>query len=416
MKFSLTVTALLLAFSTSLASSQNNPLPETNDPVTIKRISGEIDFNGMPDEAAWDGTTSFSLIMYSPVFGKTPTEDTDIRIGYDNKYLYVGAKLYYGDASLIQSASFKRDYLGMGGDWFGFMLDTYNDKENSTAFFVSPDALRFDASIQRDAMTRTPNDIPMNISFNTFWDVMTKRDSKGWYTEIRIPISSLRFQEVNNEVRMGLTIQRWIPAKNETDIYPAIPPNWGENSVLKPSQAKEVTFAGIKPNRPLYIAPYVLAGYNSKQSLNSGNTAYEKTDKPMAEAGIDIKYGVTPNLVLDLTANTDFAQVESDDQQINLTRFSLYYPEKRLFFLERASVLDFNMSGNNNLFYSRRIGLSEDGDPIRIYGGARLTGRINKWDVGILDMQTAALQKRNSSGFLEEVNPSENFGVMRLRR
>lgn len=416
MKITRILIALAIIISPALTYSQDPVKSEKTSSVIIRKLASEINFDGMPDEEAWKTAEPFELIMYSPLFGKTPSEKSDIRIGYDSKYVYVGAKLFCNDPSIIQSASFKRDYLGKGGDMFGIMLDTYNDKENSVAFFVSPDATRFDASIQRDAMTRFPTDLPMNISYNTFWDVMTRQDSKGWYAEIRIPVSSLRFQVVNEEIKMGLTIERWIPAKNEVNIYPAIPPNWGENSVLKPSQAKEVTFNGIKPSRPLYIAPYALAGYDVKQELNSDQTGYNKNDKPMVEAGLDIKYGVTPNLVLDLTANTDFAQVESDDQQINLTRFSLYYPEKRLFFLERASVLDFNLSGNNNLFYSRRIGMSEEGDPIRIYGGARLTGRIGKWDVGILDMQTAPLQKKNSAGFLEELSPSENFGVMRFRR
>ena len=115
-----------------------------------------------------------------------------------------------------------------------------------------------------------------------------------------------------------------------------------------------------------------------------------KSDNPTFNAGLDMKYGITSNLVMDLTVNTDFAQVESDDQQVNLSRFSLYFPEKRIFFLERANVFDFSLGGNNNMFYSRRIGLSEDGRPVRIYGGFRLTGRIGKWDLGILDMQTAA--------------------------
>ncbi len=140
------------------------------------------------------------------------------------------------------------------------------------------------------------------------------------------------------------------------------------------------------------------------------------TEKPVFEVGGDIKYGLTTNMVLDLTINTDFAQVEADDEQINLTRYELYLPEKRPFFLERASIFDFNLGFNNTLFYSRRIGLSDDGDPIRIYGGARIIGRVGKWDMAMLDMQTAPLKKKNSSGIYEEILPSENFGVMRFRR
>ena len=140
--------------------------------------------------------------------------------------------------------------------------------------------------------------------------------------------------------------------------------------------------------------------------LNEEETEYLKEDKPKMEAGLDVKYSLTSNLTLDLTANTDFAQVEADDQQVNLTRYSLFFPEKRLFFQERSGIFNFSLGGrSDNLFYSRRIGIVED-DQVRIYGGARMTGRINKWDVGILDMQTASYSD----------TPSENFGVARLRR
>jgi hypothetical protein len=261
-----------------------------------------------------------------------------------------------------------------------------------------------------------PDQMPFNISWNTFWDVITKKDEDGWSAEIRIPLSSIRFQQKDGEVKMGIIAWRWMPAKNEINIFPAIPPNWGLFSYFKPSQAKEVVFRGLKPVKPLYVAPYALAGYLSTNDLNSQGTAYSATDKPVFEVGGDIKYGLTTNMVLDLTFNTDFAQVEADDEQINLTRYELYLPEKRPFFLERASIFDFNLGFNNTLFYSRRIGLSDDGDPIRIYGGARIIGRVGKWDMAMLDMQTAPLKKKNSSGIYEEILPSENFGVMRFRR
>jgi hypothetical protein len=401
--------------------SQSGSDTNLKEALVINQVSQPVIFDGIPDEEAWQSVEPIDLIMFSPVFGKEPTERSDIRMAYDDKYLYTGAKLYYKDVSMIRSASYKRDYSGMGGDWFGFILDTYNDKENAVAFFTSPDGLRFDASIRKDAVLTDPTEMPMNLSWNTFWDVVTKRDQEGWTTEIRIPLSSIRFQEINGEVRMGIIIQRWIPAKNETDLYPAIPPNWGDVSVMKPSQAQEIVLNGVKPGRPFYIAPYAVAGFESIYDLNSDATQYLKSDDPVIDAGLDIKYGLTSNLVLDLTANTDFAQVEADNQQVNLTRYSLYFPEKRLFFLERASVFDFTTGRNDNLFYSRRIGLSEQDETgnqelVRIYGGARLTGRLNKWDVGFLDMQTAPLRKKNASGTFTEILPSENFGVLRLRR
>jgi len=362
------------------------------------------------------------MTMHSPVFGKDPTEATDVRIAYDDNYLYVGAWLYYKDPGMIRSASLKRDFSGAGGDWFGIFLDTYNDKENSMIFGTSPDGLRFDASIQKDAVVYMPDQMPMNLSWNTFWDVLTKHDSKGWSAEFMIPLSSLRFQKINGEVRMGLTVYRWIPSKNESDLFPAIPPNWGPTSLMKPSQAQEIVFHEIKPGKPLYIAPYALTGYESTYDLNDDATAYLKSNKPDLEAGLDIKYGISKTLVMDLTANTDFAQVEADDQQINLTRFSLYFPEKRMFFLERASVFDFSLGGNSNLFYSRRIGLYDDEfdekepEPVRLYGGARITGRIKNWEVGFMDMQTAPLTEKGAAENKLTLVPSENFGVARFRR
>lgn len=414
-----------LVLSLCPATGQNGQPDSRKTPVMIERISSHVDFNGVPDEDFWKSAVPLQMTMHSPVFGKEPTEKSDIRIVYDDKFLFIGAWLYYDDPSMIQSVSYKRDYMGKGSDWLGIFLDTYNDKENSLMFFTTPDGLRFDAGIQKDAVPPRPDQEPMNLSWNTFWDVLTKKDSYGWSAEIRIPLSSLRFQEVNGEVKMGLTIERWIPSKNETDIFPAIPPNWGETSVMKPSQAQEIVFHDITPDKPLYVAPYALAGFESAYNMNNDESAYRKSGDTDLEAGLDIKYGITKTLVMDVTVNTDFAQVEADDQQINLTRFSMYFPEKRTFFLERASVFDFSMGGNSNLFYSRRIGLlndyddSQDGEEpqtVRIYGGARVTGRINKWDVGFLDMQTAPLSMNTSDGSSLNMVPSENFGVVRFRR
>ena len=410
----------ILIFSGSDIFCQFQSSAAGKEPVIIPKLIYPVIFDGIPDEEAWDIAEPFKMTMHSPVFGKEPQEKTDVRFAYDDKYFYAGARLYYHDPGMIRSASYKRDYMGMGGDWFGFILDTYNDNENGVAFFTSPDGLRFDASIQRDAVITRPDQKPMNLSWNAFWDVRTNKDSTGWTAEIRVPFSSIRFQDINGEVRMGIIVQRWIPACNETDLYPAIPPKWGEYSPIKPSQAQDIVLQGVKPAKPIYVAPYLLGKFESIHDLNEDKTGYWKYNKVSPEGGVDIKYGISSNLILDLTVNTDFAQVEADDEKINLTRMALYFPEKRLFFLERASIFDLNSSGNNNLFYSRRIGLSDNDDydpePIRIYGGARLTGKINKWEIGFLDMQTAPLWKKTSSGTRKQIVPSENFGVARFRR
>jgi len=409
---------LTLVFVTPLCADCQTDIDSQSSKASlqISRLNGKIVFDGNPVDDAWRKIDPLRVIMFSPLWGKDPGEETDLRIGYDDNFLYVGGIMSYKDTSMVRSASFKRDYLGMGSDWLGLILDTYNDKENAVAFCTTPDALRWDASIMRDAVTNMPDEMPFNISWNTFWDVKTTKYAHGWTAEIRIPLSSLRFQEKDRIVTMGLIAWRWMPSRNETDLFPAIPPNWGQSSFLKPSQAMETQFNDIRAVKPFSIAPYLLAGYTSRQEMNSNETGYFKKDKPVFEAGGDIKLGLSGNMTLDLTINTDFAQVEADDEQINLTRFSLFYPEKRPFFLERSSVFDLNLGASNTLFYSRRIGLSDDGDPIRIYGGARLIGRVGKWDVAMLEMQTAPLSKENSEGVAEDILPSENFGVLRLRR
>ena len=157
----------------------------------------------------------------------------------------------------------------------------------------------------------------------------------------------------------------------------------------------------------LYIFHLILLeAFQGTGLSNEEETAYVKEDDPEYNAGIDIKYNINSNLTLDLTANTDFAQVEADDQQVNLTRYSLFFPEKRMFFQERSSLFDFSLGGHaDNLFYSRNIGIAGR-ELIRIYGGARITGRMGKWDMGFMDMQTAE----------HEETPGENFGVLRMRR
>jgi hypothetical protein len=344
------------------------------------------------------------MITHLPVPGLPTSEKSDIRMGYDEQFVYVGALLYISDPEDLQPIGKKRDIETMSSDFFGVSLDTYNDKENALLFFTNPLGLRWDATVRNDG-TLIGREIPLNMAWNTFWEVKTSFDDQGWYLEMKIPISSLRFQEQEGVTVMGLSFFRWIPSRDEGDSYPLISNEWGPTSNVKPSLYAEVVFEGLTPRKPLYIAPYLLFGFEQENLLNDTETAYAYGDKLKLEPGLDIKYGINPNTVLDLTVNTDFAQVEADEQQFNLTRFSLFLPEKRMFFLERSSIFDFNLGAENTLFYSRRIGLY-DGNPVRIWGGARLNSRIGNWDIGLMDLQTA------SFGEL----PSENFGVFRARK
>jgi hypothetical protein len=384
-----------------LAQKELEKKAVNTDRYIISRLNGPVKLDGLSEEPAWEGIEPLSVVMHSPNFLDEPTERTEILVAYDDDFLYVAGRLYDSEPSKIQCTSKKRDDLKPNNDWFGIVIDTFNDKENALVFFTTPSGLRLDMSVFNDAQ----GELPINTDWNTYWDVKAERNKKGWFVEMRIPLSSLQFQDKDGSCIMGLISWRWIARKNESVVFPAIPPNWGGFSLFKPSQAQEVVFQGIHKKRPLYVAPYVLGGFGHSYELNDAETAYDRTDDPAHEAGLDIKYGLANNLTLDVTVNTDFAQVEADDEQVNLTRFSLFFPEKRLFFQERSSTFDFNLGGPNSLFYSRRIGIYE-GQSVRIYGGARLVGRVGPWDLGFLNMQTAAVEDL----------PSENFGVLRVRR
>lgn len=383
----------LLLFSAKLFSA---------DKIKIQRIAQEIEFDGKPDELAWQMLDTLPITMHTPVFNGVSAERTLIKVTYDDHYLWIGAQLLVTDPSHIKATSKKRDEISPNSDFFGIILDTYNDNENAMAFFTTPTGLRSDMTISNDASDREP----LNPAWNTFWDVKVSQDEMGWYCEMRIPFSSLRFQTVNDISEMGLISWRWSAHNNENVTFPSIDPKYGMWATWKPSLAQKVLFEKVKPSKPVYFSPYILGGYTNNNTLNSEETVYLNEKKFTREIGGELKYSLTSNLTMDLTVNTDFAQVEADDQQVNLTRFSLYFPEKRMFFQEGASIFNFNLGGPNNLFYSRRIGLDDDGNPVRIYGGMRIYGRVGKWELGVLNMQTA---KNN-------LLPSENFGIVRMRR
>ena len=380
---------------------QKSPVQKelNNVPITAHRITSSVSLDGISNEEAWENIEPFPMVMQVPHFNVEPSERTEILIAYNDEYLYVAGRCFDSEPDVIHATSFKRDDNDESSDSFGISIDSFNDNENALVFITTPTGSRTDMTVSNDAYGG------VNTTWNTFWDVAVKHTGEGWFAEMRIPFSSLRFQENNGRVILSFTAFRWIARKDERIVFPAIPEKWGDYSHMKPSKAQEFLFEGIHSRKPLYITPYALAGVNRSYKLNDTGTAYKHNNETEHEAGIDLKYGLTSNLTLDVSVNTDFAQVEADDQQVNLTRYSLFYPEKRLFFLERSSNFDYKFYGSSSLFYTRSIGIY-NGRPVPIYGGARLVGRIGRWDVGLLDMQTEKIEDL----------PSENFGVLRLRR
>ncbi len=412
LQIALIALALIVGSTPSWAQTRQNTTPiRIHEVMTLQRLDGPITLDGLSDEAAWEKIAPFPLTMNFPTFQGAFTERTEIRIAYDEAYLYAAGRFYDTDRDGIRGNSLSRDRPSDSDDLFALFLDSFNDNENALAFMTTPAGIRIDQNVFNDGQF-DGQAMPVNESWNTFWDVATTVTDEGWFAEMRIPFSSLRFQDRDGRVVMGLMTWRWIARKSEGHSFPEAPPKWFL-SALKPSIMQDIALDGITSRKPIYVTPYALGGLAQISELNDAETAYEQRDDPTEDIGLDVKYPLTSNLTLDLSLNTDFAQVEADDEQVNLTRFSLFFPEKRQFFQERASIFDFNTGGQTRLFYSRRIGLSDEG-PVRLYGGARLVGRLGGWDVGFLDMQTARTTFDTDDG--PETIPSENFGVLRLRR
>jgi hypothetical protein len=371
------------------------PLVAQEPPLRIARLSGPITLDGVPDEAAWRAVEPLPLTMYLPVFRGEPTQRTEIRVAYDDDALYAAGWFYDDDPSGIRVNSLYRDRWN-GDDAFAIYIDTFNDNRNAKWFGTTPAAMRFETLVSDDGAT-------LNGSWDTFWDARSSITDEGWFAEVRIPFSSLGFQAVDGRAVMGLTVTRLVSRLNERVTFPAIDPRF---QFRQPSVAADVVLDGVQAERPLYVTPYVLGGMERDARLADDGSAWLTDEDPSREVGLDLRTPLTSELTLDLTINTDFAQVEADDEQVNLDRFSLFFPEKRRFFQERSELFDFLMgSSGGRLFHSRQIGLA-DGTRVPILGGGRLVGRVGSWDVGLLEMQTDDLGAFSM----------ENFGVVRVRR
>jgi hypothetical protein len=383
--------------------------------LALTRINEPVILDGIPDEPFWNTIEPFPLTGHTPAFGGQPLHPTTIRVAYDNDYLYLSAICITPPEDLYLT-SFRRDHLVPSNDYIAIVLDTFNDNETALSFSVIPSGARVDLAFYNDAQNNS-----FNSSWNTFWDAETVITDEGWSVELRIPFSSLRFEDDDGRVVMGMIVYRWFAANVSVATFPPIPPDWGFWSFSKPSMAQKIVLDGVHSRRAVYITPYVLGGIDQRYPLNTDATRYARHDDYTFDAGLDLKYSITNNMTMDVTVNTDFAQVEADDQQVNLTRFSLFFPEKRLFFQERSSIFSFGTlersdagsgSTTNQLFYSRRIGLS-GGQQVPLLGGLRLVGRVGGWDIGLLNMQAQRVPDFYDEG---SALPTENFGVLRLRR
>ncbi len=389
--------------------------------VRAIRLDQSIDLDGVLDEAVYGTVPAISgFIQLTPDAGAEATERTEAWILFDETSVYVSARVWdSAPESQWVANEMRRDTNQLRqNDTFAVLFDTFYDRRNGVLFYTNPLGARADAQLINEGNP--------NSDWNPVWDVRTGRFDGGWTVEMEIPFKTLRYRSEPPHI-WGVQLRRAIRRKNEWAYLTPLPIaagfGGGARGVFRISEAGSLV--GLEPpsaGRSLEIKPYVIGGLTTDLSATP-----VKIDDVSVDGGIDVKYGITRNLTADFTYNTDFAQVEVDERQVNLTRFPLFFPEKREFFLEGRGIFGFargaftpvggpgtepagGFFGDVNvpqLFYSRRIGL-EEGRVVPIVGGARLTGKVGQFDVGALNIHTGD----------ETVSRSEptNFTVFRLRR
>ena len=375
--------------------------------VTIRAIKLDdgLTVDGVLDEAVYTTVPSFGgFIQTEPTAGAPATERTEAWVFFDDTNLYIAARLW--DAAPESEwvvNEMRRDSSTLSqNEGVGILLDTFYDRRNGLFFTVSPIGGRVDGEVS--------NERNYNGDWNPVWTLDTGRFDGGWLFEAAFPFKSMRYRQGRSQV-WGIQLRRRVRHKNETSFLTALDPGLGQTAIFQVSRS--ATLVGLEVparGRPIEIKPYVIGDVSSDV-----NAVLVVSNLFGGNAGLDIvKYGVTENLTADFTLNTDFAQVEADEQQVNLTRFSLFFPEKREFFLENQGVFGFGGGGGSSrgsdapvMFYSRRIGLHE-GRTVPIIAGGRLTGRVGRFSLGLINMQT---DDEPAGGVV-----TTNFSVVRIRR
>lgn len=369
-----------------------------------RRTTGRIVIDGRLDDAAWrEAVPIREFIQSQPDEGYPPTEPTVVRILYDAKKLYLGALCYDSEPEKLVVTTLERDFPGMSTrdmDIFSVTLDTFLDRRNSFIFLINPRGAWRDGQTFNDSRQ-------VDFGWRAVLELRTALHDSGWTVEMAIPWTTLRFDPAHGEQPWGLNILRRVRRKSEDSYWAPVD---RRDPVHRMSRAGTLEgLHGIRPGRNLRIKPFVLTSHSS-----GGLQPDTGMD---GDVGLDLKYGITAGLTLDATYRTDFSQVDVDQERVNLTRFPLFFPELRDFFVENSGsfvlgdVTERNYRVGSSLreftlFHSRRVGLSPDRRPIPIVGGARLTGRAGGFEIGLLNIQTGAA----------DPVPSENFGVVRLRR
>jgi hypothetical protein len=379
----------------------------------VKVAEGPVLDGRVVDDAVWQSTAPLvDFWQTAPDAGAAASERTEVRILYTADTLYVGVVLWDRDPSGLTVSDSRRDSPLDDSDSFRIVLDTYRDRQNGFVFATNPAALEYDGQVTAEGNNNPFGNAAgagggggrqqsgsgggFNLNWDGAWEVRTTTLESGWSAEFAIPFRTLRYEPGSGR-EWGVNFERTIRRRKETAFWAPLPIQF---DLMRVSLAGALTGLDLPVQRNLKLVPYALG--EARQRAPSGQTM-----KYFGDVGLDAKYSVTPSLTLDATVNTDFAQVEVDEQQINLDRFNLFFPEKRPFFLENAGLFSVGTPGEVEVFFSRRIGIAEDGQEIPIYGGARLSGRAGPINLGLLNMQT---------GDGPNGEPPDNFTVARVRR
>jgi hypothetical protein len=389
----LLVPALLLGAAAS-GAAQQDPIGRTTPTNRVPVAQGTListppRIDGRLDEEVWQGGRVIEgFLQREPRQGDPVSERTVVRILSDKDALYVGAWLYDRSPNSIVPGERIRDAVLTNSDYFGVIFDTYHDRQNGFIFATTPSAIEYDGQVTKEgegggitqagqSRAVTGSMGGFNLNWDATWSVATSVDSAGWYAEFRIPFATLRYGGGGTQT-WGLNLVRGIRRWNEEAFWSPIPRQF---NLMRLSMAGILEGLTVPSQRVATVTPYALGAAKKEW------TPDPETDYP-TELGGDAKFGLTPSLTLDLTYNTDFAQVEVDEVRSNLTRFPLFFPEKRPFFLENAGIFSSGTPQAVDLFFSRRIGLNDSGQTVPIIGGGRLTGKVAGVTVGVLQLFT----------------------------
>ena len=386
----LLISLFLLFICTDLKSQSENREPKSFKAFPIK--SEDIKLDGKLDDTFWSDVTGISdFLVQEPVEGGEPTEKTTVKVAYDENYLYIGAIFYDSEPDGIKAFKMRKDAPLNTDDRFMWILDTYLDGRNAYFFEINPRGL------MGDGLLTIGQGRSLNKDWDGIWRPWTYIGDFGWSAEIRIPFHTLNFDPKTST--WGINFQRTIRRKNEEILWSGHKRNQG---IYRPQDAGRLT--GL--NNISQGLGLELVGYGKAEALKVQNESEgDYNNSQSLDGGLDVNYNITPGLKASLTVNTDFAETEVDDRQINLTRFPIRFPEKRDFFLEGANIFRFAPSSGVYPYFSRKIGL-RSGNPIPILYGGRVIGKIGKVEVAAQQVKTRETDNFNS----------EDFSVIRLKQ